>query len=62
MALVDIDDFKRVNDTLSHQLGDAVLRTVAEIFRGFVREDDLVARYGGEEFLSSFCRRRSPAR
>jgi len=54
VALVDIDDFKGVNDTLSHQIGDAVLRTVAEIFGQFVRESDLVARYGGEEFVLVF--------
>ena len=55
-ALVDIDDFKRVNDTLSHRIGDEVLRTVATIFRRFVREIDLVARYGGEEFTLVFPR------
>ena len=55
-ALVDIDDFKRVNDTLSHQIGDEVLRTVATVFRRFVREIDLVARYGGEEFTLVFPR------
>ncbi len=55
-ALVDIDDFKRINDTLSHQIGDEVLRTVATIFRRFVREIDLFARYGGEEFTLVFPR------
>ncbi len=54
VALVDIDDFKRVNDTMSHQVGDEVLRIVAEIFRQFVRDTDIVARYGGEEFALVF--------
>lgn len=49
-VLIDIDDFKIVNDTLSHQVGDEVLRTVAKIFTRFVRSVDVVARYGGEEF------------
>lgn len=49
-VLIDIDDFKVVNDTLSHQIGDEVLRAVAKIFTRFVRSVDVVARYGGEEF------------
>lgn len=55
-ALVDIDNFKGVNDLLSHAVGDAVLRTVAEILARFVREVDLVARYGGEEFALALPR------
>jgi len=50
LALVDIDNFKRLNDQHGHPEGDLVLRGVADVFRSSVRESDLVARYGGEEF------------
>jgi GGDEF domain-containing protein len=50
MALVDLDDFKPVNDTHGHDVGDAVLRLVAERIAGAVRDDDLVVRFGGDEF------------
>jgi diguanylate cyclase (GGDEF)-like protein len=49
--MIDIDNFKRVNDTLGHQQGDAVLRIIARLIRKSVRAIDLVARYGGEEFV-----------
>lgn len=49
LVLVDIDHFKRVNDTFGHPAGDAVLRTVGEIVIRTVRREDAVARYGGEE-------------
>ena len=48
--LADIDDFKRINDRFSHAAGDAVLKTVAALLRGALREGDLAARVGGEEF------------
>lgn len=48
--MVDIDFFKRVNDTYGHAAGDEVLRTVAGIIKEALRESDIPARYGGEEF------------
>ncbi len=48
--MVDLDRFKQVNDTYGHLVGDVVLREVATLIRGSVREMDLVGRYGGEEF------------
>jgi diguanylate cyclase (GGDEF)-like protein len=51
LILVDIDHFKRVNDTHGHNVGDMILREVAEVIRESTRGEDLVARYGGEEFI-----------
>ncbi|MCX6521562.1 MAG: GGDEF domain-containing protein [Actinobacteria bacterium] len=50
LAMVDVDHFKRFNDTHGHQTGDAVLRHVAMVISANVRSGDLVYRYGGEEF------------
>jgi two-component system cell cycle response regulator len=50
LLMLDLDNFKNVNDTYGHQVGDAVLIEVADRVRAEVREVDLVARYGGEEF------------
>lgn len=50
MVLLDLDHFKRLNDTQGHQVGDAVLRSVGAALSRTCRPSDLVARYGGEEF------------
>jgi diguanylate cyclase (GGDEF)-like protein len=50
LLMIDIDDFKRVNDQFGHAVGDLVLRAVSEILQGSVREFDVCARFGGEEF------------
>ena len=50
VLMLDVDDFKRVNDTHGHPVGDVVLRHVAELIRGGIREVDACGRLGGEEF------------
>jgi diguanylate cyclase len=50
LAVADIDNFKRVNDTYGHRAGDAVLKSVADILRRHLKADDIASRYGGEEF------------
>ncbi len=50
LLIIDLDNFKQVNDTFGHQAGDQVLKTVARILKESCRGHDLVARFGGEEF------------
>jgi diguanylate cyclase (GGDEF)-like protein len=51
LILIDIDDFKNVNDTYGHDVGDEVLKRFSFLFEASVREQDFVSRWGGEEFL-----------
>jgi diguanylate cyclase (GGDEF)-like protein/putative nucleotidyltransferase with HDIG domain len=50
IALIDLDDFKEINERFGHLAGDTVLRSVGELLRGSVRLHDQVARFGGDEF------------
>ena len=50
LLMLDLDYFKRVNDTLGHVTGDVVLREIAEVLRSRLRESDILARLGGDEF------------
>jgi diguanylate cyclase (GGDEF)-like protein/PAS domain S-box-containing protein len=50
LLMIDVDNFKPINDRLGHQVGDVVLRAAAETLRGRLRESDIVGRLGGDEF------------
>ncbi len=57
IVIVDLDDFKLINDNYGHPIGDMVLKTVSQIIQKATRANDIVARYGGDEiiiFLSNF--------
>lgn len=51
LLMIDIDDFKKVNDTYGHQKGDEVLKTIGKFLNNNIREMDMAARYGGEEIV-----------
>lgn len=52
LLMIDLDDFKRVNDRHGHGVGDEVLRHVAGLLRGALRSDSMIVRYGGDEFCA----------
>ena len=52
IILCDVDHFKNINDRYGHEVGDAVLRAVAGVLRGALRETDALGRWGGEEFIA----------
>jgi diguanylate cyclase (GGDEF)-like protein/PAS domain S-box-containing protein len=54
VAYIDLDDFKRINDTLGHQAGDQVLKRVAMDLKKTMRQEDIIARFGGDEFVGLF--------
>ncbi len=53
LAIIDIDFFKKVNDTHGHQAGDFIIKSIGQIIRRSIRKNDFVFRWGGEEFLVS---------
>lgn len=54
IAVLDVDKFKTINDTLGHEAGDTVLREIANYLRSFARANEVVARIGGDEFCVLF--------
>lgn len=54
LAMLDIDHFKALNDTLGHAFGDKTLRRIAKLISGVIRPYDIVGRYGGDEFVFLF--------
>ena len=54
MLIIDIDNFKKINDTYGHKQGDEVLQKLGEIIKKTIRKTDLAFRYGGEEFIVLF--------
>ena len=51
IIMIDIDDFKKINDTLGHNYGDKILIMVGNILKDFFRHSDIISRFGGDEFL-----------
>jgi diguanylate cyclase len=51
VLFIDIDNFKDINDTYGHDIGDQLLLTVGNRLKSFVRADDMVTRWGGDEFI-----------
>ena len=51
LMIIDVDNFKQINDRYGHQFGDVVLKAIVKELQNNLREEDLIARYGGEEFV-----------
>ena len=58
--VLDLDLFKSINDTYGHDVGDRVLRDVAQVLSLSLRDNDLVGRFGGEEFVLLLCEKQLP--
>ncbi|MCD6433021.1 MAG: GGDEF domain-containing protein, partial [Sulfurimonas sp.] len=54
VSMIDIDNFKKINDTYGHNIGDEVIKTVVNIIKRSKRDSDLSIRFGGEEFVILF--------
>jgi diguanylate cyclase (GGDEF)-like protein/PAS domain S-box-containing protein len=61
LVYMDLNGFKRINDTLGHRTGDFVLRTIAERLTAATRDDELISRYGGDEFVALLSMLRHPS-
>ena len=55
LCLIDIDNFKTVNDLYGHDVGDIIIQSIADILRRNIRQTDLACRWGGDEFLIAIC-------
>jgi len=55
VAMVDVDAFKRINDSGGHQVGDLILKKLAAFFKESLRAEDFIARFGGDEFAFALC-------
>ena len=54
--MIDVDLFKKVNDTFGHDVGDKALKGIARLMKDKIREGEIIARFGGEEFIVGLCR------
>jgi len=54
--MIDVDHFKKINDTFGHDIGDKMLKGLARLMKDKIREGEIIARFGGEEFIAGLCR------